>query len=541
MTRLGLLAAFTVNGLVASDALAAPAPLAIDSGTIEGVREGDVDTYKGIPFAAPPVGELRWRAPQPAAPWTGVKRADRFSPICMQKGFYPEDAPPETMSEDCLTLNVWVPAGATPAARLPVMVWIYGGGLLNGSGSTPLYAGDNLARRGVIVVTANYRLGALGFLAHPELTRESPQKVSGNYGLLDQIAALNWVKRNITAFGGDPANVTVFGQSSGAISISALTTSPLAKGLFRRAIGQSGGLFEPLELAPEFALKGAEEIGAAFANRLGAPSLKALRAKGAADIAAARFAPNAVIDGYILREPPFNAYAAGRANDVDLLIGFNAGEGYEFLGNRTVTVAMLPTLLRQDFPSFIVSLIGPATPATDREALDAFVAFQGDMRFGWDMLTWARLHAVARRAKTFLYHFAHVPPGEAGARHGVEMAYVFGRPQAAWSDTDRKLADAMAAYWTNFAKTGDPNGEGLPAWPNFTPACEHALLIAANIRTGTLPNAADLAAIDRLYSTVRFVMSNLYLAIGGAVVVFITLLALLWRGLRRLFGQRRHA
>jgi para-nitrobenzyl esterase len=227
------------------------APVMTDAGAVEGVAEGEIVAYKGIPFAAPPVGDFRWREPQPVAPWTGVRNADHFSPVCVQRGIYPDDAPPEPMSEDCLYLNVWTAAGTGQGVRLPVMVWIYGGGLVNGTASTPLYDGAALARRGVIVVTANYRLGALGFLAHPDLTRESSNHLSGNYGLLDQLAALKWIQRNIAAFGGDPANVTVFGQSSGAISISILTVSPLARGLFRRAIAQSGGLFEPIEIAPE--------------------------------------------------------------------------------------------------------------------------------------------------------------------------------------------------------------------------------------------------------------------------------------------------
>lgn len=537
MIRFGLLAAATALCLAATPAR--PAPIAIESGAVDGIGDGAVTVYKGIPFAAPPVGEWRWRAPQPPRPWSGVRVADRYAPACMQRGAYPQDAPPEPMSEDCLYLNLWVPAGASAGAKLPVMVWIHGGGLRNGSGSIPLYAGSPLARRGVIVVTANYRLGALGFLAHPELTRESPNRVSGNYGLLDQLAALRWVQRNVASFGGDAANVTVFGQSSGAISISALATSPLASGLFRRAIAQSGGLFEPIELAPEFTLRGAEEVGAAFAARLGVQSLGALRALPAADLAAARFSPNAVVDGHLLREPPYQAYAAGRVNPADVLVGFNAGEGLDFLAGRRVTVSTLPDLLREDFPPVIVSLVGPKTPASDPEALAAFVAFEGAMRFGWNMLAWARLHARHERGQAFLYHFAHTPPGERGARHGVEMAYVFGHPPAAWTDADRRVADAMASYWTNFAKTGNPNAVGLPAWPAFTPTDERALLIADPPRAGALPQASDLAAIDRLYGAVRLVMGNRLAAAGVALALVIALLALAWRTGRRLFRPRR--
>ncbi|MBL8519881.1 MAG: carboxylesterase family protein, partial [Betaproteobacteria bacterium] len=232
--------AIAALSLLALSPVAFGATVRIESGVIEGVQENGLDVFKGVPFAAPPVGPLRWRPPATVAAWQGARAADRFSPICMQRGAYPEHAPPEPMSEDCLYLNLWVPAGAADR-KLPVMVWIHGGGLVNGSASTPLYAGDALARRNVIVVTFNYRLGALGFLAHPDLTRESAHGASGNYGLLDQLAALHWVQRNIAAFGGDPGNVTVFGQSSGAISISTLVVSPLARGLFRRAIGQSGG------------------------------------------------------------------------------------------------------------------------------------------------------------------------------------------------------------------------------------------------------------------------------------------------------------
>lgn len=536
MIRSPLLAATTALCLAVIPVCAAT--IATDAGAVTGTRDGSVTVYKGIPFASPPVGALRWRAPQPPAQWSGVRLADRFSPICMQRGAYPVDAPPEPMSEDCLYLNVWAPAGVNAGDKLPVMVWIHGGGLRNGSASTPLYAGSELARRGVIVVTANYRLGAFGFLAHPELTRESSNQVSGNYGLLDQLAALQWVQRNIAAFGGDASNVTVFGQSSGAISISALATSPLASGLFRRAIAQSGGLFEPIELAPEFALPGAEAVGVAFAAKLAAPSLSALRALPAADVVAARFNPNAVIDGYLLREPPYQAYADGRVNPIDVLVGFNAGEGHDFLQDRTVTVETLPTLLRQDFPPVIVALIGPKSPATDPEALETFVAFEGAMRFGWNMLAWAGLHAQHAHGKAFLYYFAHTPPGERGARHGVEMTYVFGHSNSDWSDTDHRIADQMANYWTNFAKTGNPNGDGLPDWPVFTPAGEQALLIGDDSRAGTLPNASDLSAIGHLYGAARFAMGNPLAAAALGLSLLVALLVLAWRVLRRLVRWR---
>lgn len=513
-------------------------PVMTDGGLIEGVEENSAIIFKGVPFAAPPVGPRRWRAPEPAAAWPDVKIADRFSPICPQQGAYPEDSPPEAMSEDCLYLNIWTPADAK-GKRLPVMVWIYGGGLQNGSASTPLYAGDKLAQRGVIVVSANYRLGALGFLAHPELTRESAQKVSGNYGLLDQLAALNWVKRNIAAFGGDPDNITVFGQSSGSISISALTTSPLARGLFRRAIGQSGGLFEPLDAAPEFKLAGAEQIGSAFAERLGARSLEALRELPASEIVARPFYPQPNIDGYVLRETPYEALAHGRQNDVDILIGSNEEEGLYFISGRDVVAANLSDTLKQDFPSFIVSLIGPKAPADDKAARTAFVAFEGDMRFGWNMWAWARLHAAAGTGKTYFYRFSHTPPGEEGASHGAEMQYVFDHldlKPLAWTEKDRDVANAMASYWTNFARSGDPNGENLPQWPQFNRSSESALLIGDGIRAGAVPNESNLMAIDRLYSVARFLLKYGYV-VAAAAGLFI--LALLWRIGAFLFRRRR--
>lgn len=522
--------------MVAPAALAAAVPT--QSGLVDGVEENGVIAFKGIPFAAPPTGPRRWRAPEPPAPWSGVRKADQFSPICPQQDAYPEDSPPEPMSEDCLYLNIWRPAGARDAP-LPVMVWIYGGGLINGSASTPLYAGDALARRDVILVTANYRLGALGFLAHPDLTQESARKVSGNYGLLDQIAALDWVKRNIEAFGGDPGNVTVFGQSSGAISISALIASPLARGLFGRAIGQSGGLFEPVDVSPEFKLAGAEQVGLAFGAKLGAPSADALRALSAEEIVAARFNPQPNIDGHVLTETPYEAFAHGRQNDVDILVGSNADEGLYFISGREITAASLPDVLKQDFPSFIVSLIGPKAPADDIAAREAFVSFEGDMRFGWNMWAWARLHAASGKGNAYYYRFSHAPPGEDGATHGAEMRYVFEHlnlESRDWTRQDHALASAIAAYWTKFAKTGNPNGDGLPEWPAFALSQRRALLIGDEIRAGEIPNEASLEAIDRLYSAVRILLDyGIYIA-GGLGLL---LIALFWRICVFIFRPRR--
>jgi para-nitrobenzyl esterase len=291
----------------------------------------------------------------------------------------------------------------------------------------------------------------------------------------------------------------------------------------------------PSKSPPKFSLVRAEEAGTAFAAKLGAQSIEVLRAKPAAEIVAARFRPSPVVDGHLLCEAPFDAYAAGRAHDVDLLVGSNAGEGLAFLEGRKITAANLTATLSEDFPAFIVSLIGPKTPASDQEALDAFVAFEGNMRFGWDMLAWARLHTRATTHRTFLYHYAYVPPRAPGAIHGAEMPYVFGNPgpKAAWTDADRELSDIMAAYWTNFAKTGDPNGQGLPEWPAFASGNERALLIDGDIRAGALPNHSALDAIDPLYTTVRFVLGHPRSVAAAAVLIVAMILALGWRIVRR--------
>ena len=319
-----------------------------ESGALSGVQESGLSIYKGVPFAAPPVGDLRWRPPVHVAAWTGTRKADAFAPACMQVGVSMPGETPPAVSEDCLYLNIWTPAEATTTARtksaqerLPVIVWIYGGGYNNGSASMPLYWGDRLARKGVIVVTIAYRLGPLGFLAHPELTRESPHKSSGNYGLMDQIAALEWIQRNIAAFGGDPKSVTVAGQSAGAMAVSMLMASPLAKGLFERAIGESGGMFEPLQLAPKFLLANAEHDGEKYATSLGATSLEELRRLPVAALLGGKAGEvsHPVIEPYVLPVSPYEAFATGRQNDVPLLIGSNADEARSLVDVSQVKAA----------------------------------------------------------------------------------------------------------------------------------------------------------------------------------------------------------
>lgn len=530
-----------VFGLVPNPAHAKP--IAIDSGKVEGRQIGATRVFKGIPYAAPPVGPLRWRPPQPAVSWRGVRKAASHSPACPQPGKYPPDAPQEATSEDCLTLNIWAPVKS--AGKLPVMVWIHGGGLMNGSGSLPHYAGDQLAARGVIVVTLNYRLGVLGFLAHPELNKESPQGVSGNYGLLDQIAALKWVKRNIAAFGGDPNQVTIFGQSSGSFSASMLVASPLAKGLFGRAIGQSGGVFEPVELDPNFTPEGAAETGAYFANRAGSKSIAELRKMSAAALLKTRFNPQFNIDGHVLPRSPHDAYASGNQNDVDLLLGSNATEGTFFFDPASVTVGNFDAVLGRTYPSVLLSAVGATPGKTDADARKAAVAIDTDMRFRWGMWAWARHGSKRGNSKVFFYQFTGTPAYRnghplfgLGPTHGGELPYVFGqldKRAAEWTDGDQALATTIQQYWTNFARTGDPNGAGLPRWPMFSGRQSMVMELGQSVQPAMIGGEPRLKRIDRVYSVVRFVNKHLYAVIAAVVVLLTIVLTVLYR----LFFRRK--
>ncbi len=513
---------------------AAAEPVKTERGYVDGIEEGSVRVYKAIPFAAPPVGELRWRPPQPAPAWKGARMAAAFPPMCPQNGAYPPESPAEPTNEDCLYLNIWAPPAAR-AQRLPVMVWIYGGGLENGSASNPLYSGERIASRNVILVTANYRLGVLGFLSLPDLSRETPRGVSGNYGLLDQVAALRWVHNNIVAFGGDPGNVTVFGQSSGSISISALVASPLAKGLFQRAIGESGGLFEPLAVAPGFDPAGAQEEGVEFERRSGAKTLVELRAMPVAKLLKLPFGPHFVLDGYALAKSPFDTYRDGEQNDVDLLVGSNADEGRLFLAGRPVTVGNFTRRLGEDFPGPLVWLVHPQPGASDAQASASAAAFEGDMRFRWDMWTWARLAADAGKRKVYYYRFTRAPPFPPGNRyfglgatHGMEMPYVFDhldQQALAWTDGDRHLALAMSSYWTNFARSGDPNGAGLPVWKPFDPARHEVMALGAAIGPEPIADEGRLRRIDRVYAAIRFAGAHRYALLVAAALLALAAIA----------------
>jgi para-nitrobenzyl esterase len=492
-------------------AIASPALAGVttSSGRVEGARGDGVTVYRGLPYAAPPVGPLRWRAPRPAQAWKGVRRADAFAPACPQRGVsMPGEAPPRT-SEDCLYLNIWSPARAS-GERLPVVVWIHGGGFENGSTALPLYDGSRLARRGVVVVTIAYRLGPLGFLAHPALTAESGS--SGNWGLQDQVAALAWVRDNIAAFGGDPGLVTIAGQSAGGTSVSILMAAPPARGLFHRAIGQSGGFFEPIELAPHFRLAKAEDDGLAYAASVGAAALADLRALPVDALLGGKAGrvSHPVIEPKLLPEPPFDVFAAGRQAAVPLLVGYNAEEARSLTEVSGVTAANFASELAARWGPLPPPLLAPYPFTTDAEARAARLAFERDLRFGWDMWAWARLQAPA--GPTWLYLFDHAPPFPANspqanwrAGHFVELWYMFGQVQAEpWATpADRALSEAMLGYWSNFARTGDPNGPDLPPWPAFRDGAGDALRLGPAISPGGLPDRQGLERFDAVYGQLR--------------------------------------
>jgi para-nitrobenzyl esterase len=459
-TILGFLGAFAA--LSASAMI--PAEVEIDSGTIQGTSATSPDTrvFKGVPYAAAPVGTNRWRAPQPVPLWEGVFRTAESGPRCMQG----VGSGPHT-SEDCLSLNIWTTADSV-ADRQPVMVWMHGGSLTGGSGSEPRYDGEALARRGVIVVTINYRLGPFGFFAHPDLSAESRDAISGNYGLMDCLAALQWVQRNIAAFGGDPDNVTIFGESAGGRLTGTLVGSPAAEGLFGRAILQSGS-WMGLRMTRMEMLADAERVGAQAADRLGAASIAELRAMSADDVLTGIPAGPMVVDGQLIPEDLSRIFAAGRQNRVDMLIGSNSDEGTFFLRGsvRTDEFTSQSSERFGDEATDFLALYPPGSDADTRQS--ALLAYRDEV--AWMVRTIAGRHARSA-IRTYAYYFSRVPPAprpELGATHVAEVAYMFDHiPNAEpWTEHDRRLADLMSSYWVNFAATGDPNAPGLPEWSRY--------------------------------------------------------------------------
>jgi len=504
---------FALALVLGTPVFVAAAPSArVKNGMVEGIQDGELAVYLGIPFAAPPVGPLRWRPPEPAADWTGVRPAKEYAATPMQKLEAWEG--PLHVSEDCLYLNVWSPA-RTSRDALPVMVWIYGGGFSGGSTAIGQYHGEPLARHGVVVVSIAYRVGAFGFLALPELSSESPHQVSGNYGLLDQVAGLRWVQRNIATFGGDPRRVTIFGESAGGIAVNLLAASPLAHGLFQGAISESGGSLGPTRTPPAFGenmqlLSAGEKDGLDFERGLRVSSLSQLRQLSAQQILDAspglgRFWP--VVDGWVVPGDLYRVYQEGRQNDTNILVGFNSDEGALFGGppSREAYVAMV----KSRFGQFADKILGqyPAEPDSWRQS---GMDLMRDAGFGWNTWSWARLQARTGKGHAYMYYFNHVPPRSPvlpwaraiGTVHSEEEPYVFGNFDQTlhWTPEDLTLGQEVSTYWTNFAKYGTPDGNGLPDWPAFSDASPRVMYFTDGPHVGDLPNRQKLAVLDAYYA-----------------------------------------
>jgi para-nitrobenzyl esterase len=485
-----------------------PYTVKVLEGMIQGTVEDGLTIYKGIPFAAPPVGDLRWRAPEPAAKWEGVRQATKFAPAPMQGG-----NPASGKSEDCLYLNVWTPAKSAKE-KIPVLVWIYGGGFSFGSTSEPGYSGEMLAKKGVVLVSIAYRVGQLGFLAHPELSAENPNHVSGNYGLLDQIAALKWIQKNISSFGGDPKKVTIFGESAGGISVSMLCASPLAKGLFHGAISQSGGSFGPTRVTTfpgenMKTLTQAEADGKTYAQKVGVVSITELRKIEADKLPLGMGMGGGwpITDGYVIPDDQHKLYEAGKYNDTPILIGYNSDEGASF--SREKTPLQYVTGVKTRYGKFTDVLI-KAYPVGENSVPKTARDLIRDAAFGWHTWSWARLQSQKGKSKVFFYYFDQHPdyPNDSprngfGSTHGQEVAYVFqhldpSNPQT--SKSDLVISQAMGDYWTNFAKYGDPNGKGVPAWPGFSSATPVVMYLGPTAHTGPVPSEESLKVLDGYFS-----------------------------------------
>lgn len=498
----------------------------ISNGALEGtfnVATG-VNSFKGIPYALPPVGDLRWKEPQPAANWTGVLKADHFSHMAMQKRVYSDMIfRADTMSEDCLYLNVWVPAKQS-AKKLPVLVYFYGGGFVSGDGSEPRYDGESMAQKGIIAITVNYRLGIFGFFAHPELTKESAHHASGNYGLLDQNAALRWVQANIAAFGGDPKLVTIAGESAGSISVSAQMASPLSKDLINGAIGESGAMIKPT--TPPMSLADGEQNGVNVATNLKANSLAELRAISAdqlLDYAAkpGNFRLSATVDGYFLPKTPAAIFAAGEQAHVPLLVGWNSTEvPYQaFTGGDMPTPENYAAKVKQQFGDNAAEVLKLYPGSTQEEVIKSATALASDRFIAYSTWKWADLQAKTGTKPVYRYVFScprppevhggstftKLPPAMVGASHASEIEFAMGNLQYdkvyAWTADDYKVSATMQNYFANFIKTGNPNGGGLPVWtPNTNGSPVNFININIDTKLQPETDGGRYLFLDKFYS-----------------------------------------
>lgn len=475
----------------------------VAQGELKGSIKDGLQVFLGVPFAAPPVGDLRWKAPQAPSNWTGIKNADKFAPGPMQGG-----TPPSGKSEDCLYLNIWSPA-KTAKEKVPVLVWIYGGGFGAGATSETVYNGEQLAKKGVVLVSIAYRVGLLGFLAHPELSAENPKHASGNYGLMDMIAGLEWVKKNIDKFGGDPNRVTIFGESAGGIAVSMLCASPKAKGLFHGAISQSGGSFGPSRVTTYPGenmklLKDAEESGAAYVKQAGFTSIADLRKVEADKLPGGRGWP--IVDGFVIPDDQHILYQQKKYNDVPILVGYNSDEGASFSPPKTPQDYV--SGVQKRYGKFADDLI-KAYPVGKETVPKTARDLARDAAFGWQTWAWATLQAKTGKSKVYYYYFdqhpdyaADSPKFGAGSPHGQEVAYVFenlDKNKPDLTPSDFAISDAMGTYWTNFAKNLHPNSKGVPNWPNFTNKKPQVMYFQQKPFVGPVPSEKALLVLDKYF------------------------------------------
>ena len=500
-----LLSAVFLFAAASTASAAVTEPVRTETGLVTGAAGADtaVRVFKGIPFAAPPVGPLRWKAPQPPAKWDGVKAATAFGPRCMQGGGGGRAGapPPPPTSEDCLYVNVWTTA-ASSTAKLPVIVWSYGGAFTGGAGSVAGYDGEALAKKGVVYVTYNYRLGPFGFFAHPELTKESGRNASGNYGVMDLAAALKWVQANIAAFGGDPRRVTLAGESAGAALEAVLVGSKEGRGLYHRVIAESAA-WSGVRAEKMQTLSEAEALGKAGAEKIGATSLADLRAKSADDIMKMP-AGRPIIDGWYVTEDLSKTYAAHRQADVDVLVGSNENEaGFPFFGVPKGTAAEFTAQVKERFDDRADAFlkIYPVTDATSNAS--QVTSFNDEV--AWTMRMWALSQSKMRKGKARLYFFTKVPPANGnqpsrGAIHTAEIPYALGNPARNWTDSDRDLSDKMTSYWANFAASGNPNSKGLPVWPEFQSDRGRTMILGDRVESGEPLKADKIALYDYAFA-----------------------------------------
>jgi para-nitrobenzyl esterase len=488
------------------------APLKIETGLITGVKSqtSNVVSYKGIPFAAPPVKDLRWKAPQPAASWTGVRKCEAYGNDPYQnppgaQGMWSAEffiPPTSTRSEDCLYLNVWT--AAKPKAKKPVLVWIYGGGFNSGGGDVPIYDGEATANKDIIFVSCNYRVGIFGSFAHPELSKESDYKASGNYGLLDQIAVLKWVQKNIAAFGGDPNNVTIAGQSAGSMSVNCLLASPLANGLFKKAILESGAYLASATRNMN-TLQQAEDAGVRTVEDLKTNSVAELRNLSAEYVQnTIRGAFGPIIDGYVLPASIPTIFAANKENKAMLLTGWNENESYNASPS---TAADYKKRYENTYGTNAVIFFKYFPGNNNMEAAASQNKLSTSLQFGIQNYALANIQSQ-KGVVVYAYRFTHRVPGndqyaKYGAFHSGELAYVYdnlkflNRP---WQPLDHELAKTLSTYWANFIKTGNPNSKGLPEWPNYTVTANRTMILGDKLEVRTMP---DKAALDFLLTNTR--------------------------------------